>query len=90
MEKNASEGVIDSKNRVFAYKNMLVCDGSMIYANPGVNPALKIVEITERAISPFALRPTPYALRLTIKVAFNLEGGCFLEGYGLQYYLMQA
>jgi cholesterol oxidase len=51
MGKNPSEGVIDSKNRVFGYKNMFVCDGSMISANPGVNPALSIVAITEHAMS---------------------------------------
>lgn len=51
MGKNASEGLIDSKNRVLGYKNMFVCDGSMISANPGVNPALSIVAITERAMS---------------------------------------
>lgn len=51
MGENSSEGVIDSQNRVFGYENMLVCDGSMISANPGVNPALSIVAITERAMS---------------------------------------
>jgi len=51
MGENASKGVIDSKNRVFNYSNMLVCDGSMISANPGVNPALSIVAITERAMT---------------------------------------
>jgi len=43
-------GVIDQNNRVFGYKNMLVCDGSMISANPGVNPALSITAISERAM----------------------------------------
>jgi cholesterol oxidase len=51
MGKDATEGVIDSENRVFGYRNMLVCDGSAISANPGVNPALSIVAITERAMS---------------------------------------
>lgn len=51
MGKTIDEGVIDSQNRVFGYKNMLVCDGSMISANPGVNPALSITAISERAMS---------------------------------------
>lgn len=51
MGENADEGVIDSANRVFGYQNMLVCDGSMISANPGVNPALSITAISERAMS---------------------------------------
>ncbi len=51
MGKDASEGVIDKNNFVFGYKNMMVCDGSMISANPGVNPALSITAISERAMS---------------------------------------
>lgn len=50
MGASPEEGVIDSQNRVFGYENMLVCDGSMISANPGVNPALTITAITERAM----------------------------------------
>ena len=51
MGKNKSEGVIDKNNRVFGYENLYVCDGSMISANPGVNPSLSITAITERAMS---------------------------------------
>jgi cholesterol oxidase len=51
MSDNPALGVIDSSNRVFGYKNMLVCDGSMISANPGVNPSLTITAISERAMS---------------------------------------
>jgi len=51
MGQNADGGVIDSNNRVFGYENMYVCDGSMISANPGVNPALTITALTERAMS---------------------------------------
>lgn len=51
MGEDASQGVIDKNNRVFGYENMLVCDGSMISANPGVNPSLTITAIAERAMS---------------------------------------
>ncbi len=51
MGESEEEGVIDKYNRVFGYKNMYVCDGSMISANPGVNPALTITAISERALS---------------------------------------
>ncbi|MEO1053397.1 MAG: GMC family oxidoreductase [Bacteroidota bacterium] len=51
MGKNADEGVIDKENRVFNYENLLVCDGSMISANPGVNPSLSITAISELAMS---------------------------------------
>lgn len=51
MGKDAHTGVIDKHNRVFGYENMMVCDGSMISANPGVNPSLSITAITELAMS---------------------------------------
>lgn len=50
MGKTAAEGVIDKDNRVFGYRNMVVCDGSMISANPGVNPSLTILALSERAM----------------------------------------
>lgn len=49
--KDAETGVIDKNNKVFGYENMYVCDGSMISANPGVNPSLSITAISERAMS---------------------------------------
>ncbi len=45
------KGVIDSEQRVFGYENLLVCDGSAIPANVGVNPSLTITALAERAIS---------------------------------------
>ncbi len=54
MGKTAEEGVIDSENRVFGYENMYVFDGSMISANPGVNPSLTITAVTERGMSKIA------------------------------------
>lgn len=51
MGENAEIGVIDKNNHVFNYKNMLICDGSMISANIGVNPSLSITAISERAMS---------------------------------------
>jgi cholesterol oxidase len=51
MGSDITNGVIDKDNRVFGYENMLVCDGAMISSNPGVNPALTITAITERAMS---------------------------------------
>ncbi|MFT3845058.1 MAG: GMC oxidoreductase [Lacibacter sp.] len=51
MGKDETEGVIDASNRVFNYSNMLICDGSVISANIGVNPSLTITAIAERAMS---------------------------------------
>ena len=54
--KRAEDGVIDGDHRVFGYQNMLVCDGSVIPANLGVNPSLSIVAFTERAMSRIPLK----------------------------------
>lgn len=44
-------GVIDAGHRVFGYENLLICDGSAVPANPGVNPSLTITAMAERAIA---------------------------------------
>jgi cholesterol oxidase len=49
--RDAEHGVIDSNQRVFGYENLMVCDGSAVPANPGVNPSLTICAMTERAMS---------------------------------------
>jgi cholesterol oxidase len=51
MGNDAASGVIDGKNRVYGYRNLMVCDGSMIGANLGVNPSLTITAMTEHAMS---------------------------------------
>ena len=51
MASSSEGGVMDTQNRVFGYQNMLVCDGSMLSANLGVNPSLTITALTERAMS---------------------------------------
>ena len=47
---DASRGVVDARQRVFGYENLLVCDGSAIPANLGVNPSLTITALAERAL----------------------------------------
>ncbi len=59
MGANKTEGVINSNNEVFGYRNMLICDGSMISSNPGVNPSLTITAISERAMSKIPLKSKP-------------------------------
>lgn len=51
MGTSPADGVIDYRCRVFNYKNMYVCDGSMIGANLGVNPSLTITALAEHAMS---------------------------------------
>jgi cholesterol oxidase len=45
------QGVVDARNRIFGYENLMVCDGSAIPANPGVNPSLTITALTEHAMA---------------------------------------
>jgi cholesterol oxidase len=44
-------GVVDSHQKVFGYENLMVCDGSVIPANVGVNPSLTITALAEHAMS---------------------------------------
>jgi cholesterol oxidase len=48
---DAEQGVVDAEQRVFGYENLLVCDGSAIPANVGVNPSLTITALAEHAMS---------------------------------------
>jgi cholesterol oxidase len=51
MGATADEGVIDADHRVHGYEGLWVMDGSAVSANPGVNPSLTIVAMTERAMA---------------------------------------
>jgi cholesterol oxidase len=46
-----SEGVVDTHCQVFNYPGLYVIDGSIIPANPGVNPSLTITALAEYAMS---------------------------------------
>jgi cholesterol oxidase len=61
-----SRGVVDGRQRVFGYENLLVCDGAAVPANVGVNPSLTITAMAEHAMSHVAAcrgagRPVPAA-----------------------------
>jgi cholesterol oxidase len=49
--RDENAGVVDSCGRLFGYRNFLVCDGSTVPANPGVNPSLTITAMSEYAMS---------------------------------------
>lgn len=44
-------GVVDVRQEVHGYPGLMVCDGSAVSSNPGVNPSLTITAMTERAMS---------------------------------------
>jgi cholesterol oxidase len=48
---DASNGVIDLNFQVFNYPGLYVIDGSVMPANPGVNPSLTITALAEYAMS---------------------------------------
>ena len=45
------QGVVDPYQRVFGHPGLHVIDGSVMPANPGVNPSLTITALAERALS---------------------------------------
>jgi cholesterol oxidase len=51
MGATPAEGAIDADHRLFGYDGLYVIDGSAISANPGVNPALTITALAERALA---------------------------------------
>jgi cholesterol oxidase len=51
MGADPEHGVVDIRNRVFGYENLMVCDGAAIPANPGVNPSLTITALAEHAMA---------------------------------------
>ncbi|MFI5037163.1 MAG: GMC oxidoreductase [Solirubrobacterales bacterium] len=70
------QGVLDARQRVFGYENLLVCDGSAIPANVGVNPSLTITALAEHAMShvPAAAGDTPVeADRLSLSASLPSE-----------------
>ena len=49
--KSEEDGVIDLNFEVFNYPGLYVVDGSVMPANPGVNPSLTITALAEYAMS---------------------------------------
>ena len=49
--KDASEGVVDGTFQVHNYPGLYIVDGSIVPANPGVNPSLTITALAEYAMS---------------------------------------
>ena len=71
MADSPERGVMDAQNRVYGYQNLLICDGSMLSANLGVNPSLTITALTEHAMSHIPAKDAQY--RLKLKELHDLE-----------------
>ncbi len=53
---SAADGVVNTRFEVFNYPGLYVIDGSIIPANPGVNPSLTITALAEYAMSQIAAK----------------------------------
>jgi cholesterol oxidase len=51
MGTSADDGVVDTECRAFHYPGLYVVDGSIVPANPGMNPSLTITALAEYAMS---------------------------------------
>lgn len=51
MGRNAEEGVVDEDFAIHNYDGLYIIDGSIMPANPGVNPSLTITALAEYAMS---------------------------------------
>jgi len=49
--RNAEEGVVNENFEVHSYEGLYIIDGSIMPANPGVNPSLTITALAEYAMS---------------------------------------
>jgi cholesterol oxidase len=57
MGNNAEEGVVDGKFEIHNYPGLFIIDGSIMPANPGVNPSLTITALAEYAMSKIVRKP---------------------------------
>jgi cholesterol oxidase len=68
--------VVDHRQRVFGYENLLVVDGSVVPANVGVNPSLTIAALAERAMTfvPPSGAPDVVVDELAVPLVVRAEG----------------
>lgn len=75
MGQSADTGVIDADQRVYGYDGLYVMDGSAISANPGVNPSLTILAMSERALDRMAARDTTADPETGVTSGTGVAGG---------------
>ena len=71
MGHSDEDGVIDVKSEVFNYPGLYVVDGSIMPANPGINPSLTIMALAEHAMSHV---PDKDGVESVSRVKFGVEG----------------
>ena len=54
---SAADGVVDINFEVFNYPGVYIIDGSVVPANPGVNPSLTITALAEYAVHKIPPKP---------------------------------
>ena len=54
--RDASEGVVDENFEIHGYPGLFIVDGSIMPANPGVNPSLTITALAEYAMSKISVK----------------------------------
>jgi cholesterol oxidase len=69
MGRDDAEGVVDVTCRVHNYPGLYVVDGSIVPANPGVNPSLTITALAEYAMSHIPAKVGPVIQRTSPEVA---------------------
>ena len=63
--RDAQEGVVDLNCQIHNYPGLYVVDGSIVPANPGVNPSLTITALAEYAMSRMPAKRHDLERRLT-------------------------
>ncbi len=74
--RNDQDGVIDLQTQIHNYPGLYVVDGSIVPANPGVNPSLTITALAEYAMSQMPPKPgaelrPPMGVGLTARETVN-------------------
>jgi len=57
MGLNDQDGVVDLNGQIYNYPGLYVVDGSIMPANPGVNPSLTITALSEYVMSGIPMKP---------------------------------
>lgn len=79
MGRDAQSGVVDVKCQVYGYPGLYVVDGSIVPANPGINPSLTITALAEYAMSQippkegYTLRHAPFGSTILLSTRSKPE-----------------